>query len=361
MPPNQAAPGADEAPGHRAAPSWLRIAAKPIGALLAVTLVVVGCGQALDAGEYTSHGMLPVDERNPVVLSNDGAGDNWGGEFAMLLANSGGPPLAGIVVSASRYWSDLDANVTGWNNLVAAARASGLAHVPDVTVSTGVPLTAPADGRIESTVPNRSDGARLILDVAQRVSSPGRPVVILACTQLTDVADAYLMDPTVVERVVVVAHLGMYSDPEGLMTGPNGDLDPWADWIVAQRFRYVQISARYDQSTDVTTNDLSSLPGNAFGDWMAAKQPNLSPLDTAADQVAVLAVALADFPVTTVRSSADISAGFGNPIGQGPPLAPDADGNAWLVSEISPRLGQAVLWQTLLDPHTFGSDRPPHR
>jgi hypothetical protein len=269
--------------------------------------------------------------------------------------------LAGIVVTASRYWSDLDANVAGWKKLVAAARASGLDHIPDVTVSASSPLSAPADGRIESTVPNRSTGAKLILDVSQKMSSPGHSVVVLACTQLTDVADAYLMDPTVVDRAVVVAPLGAYSPPEGLMTGPNGDLDPWADWIVAQKFRYVQISATYDQSADVTADDIPSLPRNAFGDWMAAKQPNLSPLNTAADQMAVLAVALADFPVTVERAASDPSAGFGNPVGQGPPLLPDPNGNAWLVTEVRPRLGQSVLWQMLLDPSTFGSDGTPHR
>ena len=68
------------------------------------------------------------------------------------------------------------------------------------------------------------------------------------------------------------------------MTGPNGDLDPWADWIVAQRFRYVQVCAFYDQLGDVTSDDLPDLPQNQLGDWMASKQPKLSSLKTAADR-----------------------------------------------------------------------------
>ena len=32
---------------------------------------------------------------------------------------------------------------------------------------------------------------------------------------------------------------------------PNGDINPWADYIVASRFRYVQVSSWYDQLTDV--------------------------------------------------------------------------------------------------------------
>jgi hypothetical protein len=60
-------------------------------------------------------------------------------------------------------------------------------------------------------------------------------------------------------------------------------------------------------------------------------------------------------------SSRDTSAGFNSPPGQGPPLVLDANGNAWLVTEITPRLAQSILWQMLLDPHTFGSDRSPSR
>ena len=61
---------------------------------------------------------------------NDGADDNWQGEYAVLLANSGGPKLAGIVVNTSPPWPDIDANIAGWRGLVAAARASGLARHP---------------------------------------------------------------------------------------------------------------------------------------------------------------------------------------------------------------------------------------
>jgi len=316
--------------------------------------VLAACGQTLDAGRDTSHTPLPVDERNPVILSNDGWSDNWSGEYAMLFANSGGPSLAGIVVGASKYWSNLDDNLTGWKNLVAAAKLSGLA-VPEVVGSQGNPLSAPADGKIDSTVANGSKGAEFIRDVSRRLSLPWRPVVILACAQLTDIADAYLIDHSVVERVVVVALLGTYSAPKGLMSGPNGDLDPWADWIVAQRFRYVQISSVYDQANDVTKDDIARLPKGALGDWMAAKQPNLSTLTTAADQLAVLAVALRSFVATVERAAPDISAGFASPPGQGPPLVPAADGNARLVTQVTSSLGPSALWQMLAALHPSGS------
>ena len=322
-------------------------------AVVCLGLAVSGCGRTLDAGHDVPHGLLPVDERNPVILENDGWSDNWSGEYAMLQANGGGPPLAGIIVNSTMYWKDLSANASGWNRLVEAARSSGLKNIPDVTASAGAPLVRPADGQIDSTVANGSAGAQLIVEVSRQLSVPSRPVVLLADTPLTDAADAYLLDPTVVDRVVVVAVLGSYTAPNGLMNGPNGQLDPWADWIVAQRFRYVQVSAYYDQTGDVSTAELPSLPQNPLGVWMAAKQPNVFQIATASDQVTALSVGLPAFAVAVQRAVPDTSGAFNSM--QGPSLLPAIGGNVWVVNEIASPLAAAHLWQLLLDPHTFGS------
>ena len=332
------------------------IAACPaIVSCLGLMLAPAGCDGTLDAGRNEQQGLLPVDAHNPVIIDNDGWSDNWAGEFAVLLANSGGLTLAGIVVDASNYWPDQNANVTGWTNFVTAARASGLKHIPDITVGASTPLTVPTDQKIEATVPLRTAGAQLILDLSRQLYLPGQPLVVVTGTQLTDLADAYLMDPTVVDRVTVVASLGSYSAPKAAMTGPNGDLDPWADWIVAQRFHYIQVTVRYDQTGDITPDDFANLPANPFGDWIAAKQPNLSTLNTAADQVAVLAAAVPSFVTTAQRSSADTSAGFNSPAGQGPPLLPSSTGNASVVTQVDTSLVRKRLWEMLQAPHIFGS------
>jgi hypothetical protein len=329
--------------------TWLSVA---LGA--GVTLVTASCGGTLDAGTNAPHGLLPVDERNPVVLVNDSATDNWMGEYAVLLANNGGPRVAGIIVCSSNYWPDLNANVAGWTEFVNATRASGLETVAELTVSAGAPLTKPSNDQIDSTTPNHSTGAQRIIDLSTELSLPERPVVVLVGTQLTDLADAYLVDHSVVDRVVVVAALGSLQAPRALMTGPNGDLDPWGDWIVAHRFKYVQVSAFYDQTADVTSASLSTLPKNPLGDWIAAKQPMISTLPVAADQVTVLAAGLARFVTAVQRVSPDTSAKFGFPQGQGAPLVPDAGGNAWVVTKIAAPLAASSLWRMLLEPKTQG-------
>ena len=107
---------------------------------------------------------------------------------------------------------------------------------------------------------------------------PLRPVVVLADAPLTDFADAYLIDPTVVDRVVVVAALGSYSAPNGVMGVPNGDLDAWASWIVAQRFRYVQVGVWYDQSNDVPDDPDPELADESFRELDGApSSPRSSP------------------------------------------------------------------------------------
>ncbi len=318
---------------------------------LLVALAATGCTVTLDAGSSRPPGKLPVDERNAIMLLNDGPNDNWAGEYAVLLANGGGSPLAGIIVNASIPWPDIAANVAGWRDLVTAARTSGLRNIPDPIASIGSPLVRPTDGAIDATAPNRSEGASLIVEASKRFGLPNPPLVIVTGGALTDLADAYLVDPTVTERVIVVSSLGQVNGSGASMGAPNGELDPWANTIVAARFRYVQVSAFYDQLTDVPDAGIAQLPANALGTRIAAKQPNIWHWSPASDQVAVIAVGLPSF-VTTVERAAP-----GSPIGvtatAGPDLLNDPNGPTWVVTECAGATATTRLWELLRDPKTY--------
>ena len=293
--------------------------------------------------------VLPVDQRNPIILLNDGAYDNWSGEYAIMLANGGGSPLAAIIVNETSDWPDIQTNVGGYRDLVAAARSSGLENLPDPIASIGAPLVMPASGNIDDTQPNRSEGALRIVDISKALSLPYRPVVIATGGALTDIADAYLVDPTVTERVVVVSSLGSTTSTGGGMGSPNGQGDPWADVIVASRFRYVQVSAWYDQLTDVPTSRLSELPNNALGAWIAAKQPNLWHWSPASDQVSALAVGLPSFATAIERVSATMGVDGGTTAG--PNLATDQSGPDWLVTGCDGTAATTLFWKILLATH----------
>ena len=311
--------------------------------------VLFGCGGTLDAGADLPGEPLPVGRENPVILTNDGASDNWHGEYALLLAHAGGPPVAGIVVSSGGMWSDLETNFSGWADLVSRARQSGLTDVPDPLRSEGRPLERPSSGELDATAPNDSAGARFIIETSAALAEPNRPVVVATGGRLTDVADAYLIDPTVAERVVVVASLGTGFNDERLAHAgiPNGELDTWASVIVAQRFRYVQVSAYYDQTGDFPEERLTELPSNPFCDRIRAKQPDLLETPLAADQVSVLALGVSEFVTDVERVS------FASFDGGVPSLAPDANGNAWLVSGSDRAAVTARIEGILSDPATF--------
>jgi hypothetical protein len=258
--------------------------------------------------------------------------------------------LLGIVVTSTGYYPDIQANVRGWRDMVNAARSSGLSNIPDPIASIGPVLVRPANGDIDATEPNRSEGAHLILDLAGERSEPLRPVVLAVGTRLTEVADAYLMDPSIVERVVVVAALGAVAadGSSASMTLPNGDIDTWADEIVLRRFRYVQVDAFYAEQGDFTASDL---PANPFGAWIAAKIGEVHSALSSPDQISVMACALPGFALDVVRMSEASSAP--PPPGMSPTLAPDPQGSAWVVTRGDTAGANARLWQDLNNPATF--------
>jgi len=73
---------------------------------------------------------------------------------------------------------------------------------------------------------------------------------------LTDIADAYLLDPSLTERAVVVASLGRIAGAEVYTDNPNGDLDSWATFIVASRMRYVQVNGFLHESQPAKSFEL---------------------------------------------------------------------------------------------------------
>jgi hypothetical protein len=128
-------------------------------------------------------------------------------------------------------------------------------------------------------------------------------------------------------------------------------MDPWADAIVTARFHFVQVSAFYAQLADVPAARLSELPANAFGAWIAAKQPKVWNLPEAADQVAVIAVGVPTFAKKVERVSP------GAPVGPaataGPDLVTNPDGDGRLVTESDGAEATGRFWKALDDPATF--------
>jgi hypothetical protein len=320
--------------------------------VLLLTLLLASCNEHFNAG-HKVYEKLPVDGRNPVILLNDSPNENWMGEYAMLLANSGGPKLAGIIVVTGGVNKEIEDSAWGWQDMVEAAEAGGLRDIPDPTTSPSKELERPSSGVVEDTLFSRSPGANLIVKLSNELSQPYCPLVVVAGSRLTDVAKAYLIDRTVRDRVVVVASVGKLTGSGADMYKPNGEMDPWASTIVATNFQYIQVSARYDSKLDIPDGRLPDLPrNNKFSDWIYRKQPGIWSLNDAADQVAIEAVGIPGFVTDDVdRVSVDPTVDAGTTAG--PNLRRDPNGNVLLVRGISPDAAINRLWQMFQDRSLF--------
>jgi hypothetical protein len=198
---------------------------------------------------------------------------------------------------------------------------------------------------IEDTVANGSEGAQLIVDAARRWGSATRPLAIATGGALTDVADAYLLDPSLSDRVVVVASLGQVSGTGARLLSPNGYRDQWATFIVVSRLPYVQVNGYYDQLADIPEERVPALPKNAFGTWLADKRADILNLAIATDQVSVLAAGLPGFALDVTRMRLD----------EADPTVLDADptGRVWHVARSDSDLARQTLWSALDNPDTF--------
>lgn len=312
---------------------------------LILALALAGCGGKLDAGYDVLHGSLPVDERSAVVMVNDGARDNWQGEYAMLLASTGQLKLVGLVVNSNAEYPSVETNVLNYRQMLRAARDSGLKHLPEATASIAPALARPASGAIEDTVPNRSEGARVILEAAAAHSTAVHPLAVATGGALTDVADAYLLDPTLADRIVVVASLGQTTGEGAQTLNPNGGRDAWATAIVTSRMRYVQVNGYYDQLLDVPETRSAELPDNEFGRWMADKRTDILSLLQACDQISILAVALPWFASNVVRMRQDTD--------RPTLLVADPAGPLWQVAEVESTRARDEIWARLKAPATF--------
>jgi hypothetical protein len=307
---------------------------------------LLGCSGKLDAGEDTSHSALPVDERSAIVMINDGPRDNWQGEYAIVLAAHRHVQFVGLIVDSSPNYPSLEDNVAGFREMIQAARDSGMTHLPDPTASVSPSLVRPTNGVIDATTPNRSEGAHLILDAAARFGTRVHPLVVATGSALTDIADAYLLDPTLAERAVVVSSLGTATAKGALAGGPNGNIDVWSTIIVTSRMRFVQVNGYYEQLLDVPATRAAELPDNRFGAWMAGKRGEILELVYACDQVSVMAAALPWFAAGVTRLRAE-------PGDDIPVLTPDPAGQIWHVAEADSDRARDELWSALKDPSTF--------
>jgi len=233
----------------------------------------------------TKNSVLPYGKHKGVmrvIHDNDQTEDVYTDEVLMAMASAGRIQLVGMITTRTVNgigYDKYDKLVTQRKQMVSLARRSGMTHLPDPVKGPKVSLRQPPSGKIEDTRTIGSDGSRLIVREAHK-ADPGNPLVVICGGQLTAVADAWLLDPSIENKVVVAALLGSKKD----MKGFNGMQDPWADYIVLQRLRYVQFPQ--SQVIPKVPKDWlrKNLPDTPLRRWMIAKIHPLFPDELPSDE-----------------------------------------------------------------------------
>jgi len=222
--------------------------------------------------------VLPYGNRQGnmrVIYDNDQTRDVYTDEVLMAMAGADRIHLVGMITTRTVNgigYDKYDELVAERRQMVNLARKSGMRHLPAPVKGPRMSLQAPVSGKIEDTRTIGSDGSRLIVREAHKVG-PGNPLVVICGGQLTALADAYLLDPSIANKVIVAALLGSQED----MGGFNGLQDPWADYIVLQRLCYVQFPQ--SQTVPKVPKDWlrKKLPDTPLRQWMVAKIHPLFP------------------------------------------------------------------------------------
>ncbi len=200
-----------------------------------------------------------VSAASPMIYDNDWWTDVPDAAYLWAKASAGKCNLRANIVSRDmwgqpgRYQYTLADGMNDCRELLRAARASGLRHIPDPVAGATQALVRPADGRIEGTAFQRSPGSDRIVAEARKASIK-QPLLVFCGGPCTTVASAFLTDPSITERMIVFQVDG------GAYNGQDG----WAWEIVKLRCRFANWARGYfwDKIGTWKPEPFAALPSN---------------------------------------------------------------------------------------------------
>ena len=204
-------------------------------------LAATGAAQAARINYKVTENGLEIEgvgADNPLIYDNDWWFDTPDENYLWAKATLGQANLRGNIVTRDLwdwrkgYLYKLQQGMEDATKSIDIARRSGLMNIPDAVPGCDRAFDQPAGGRIEDTQIIRSQGSELIVAEARK-ATPEKPLLVFVGGPLNTVANAYLMDPTIAERMIV-----FMTD----LRGYNG-MDPWANYIVAGRCKLVNYGA----------------------------------------------------------------------------------------------------------------------
>jgi hypothetical protein len=246
---------------------------------------------------------------------------------------------------------DYEQSVAERERLAAKAQASGFANVPNRVRGPMGNLQKPVSGRIEDTKPIGAAGSWLIVNEARKASAE-KPLIVVSGAPLTAEADAYLLDPSIADRVIV-AWLGgqvirpwMGSFSKMNACDYNGWADPWAAYIVLQKLPLVEFPVNV-ATPYVPKRQLLDLPGSPLRDYMYKKHhpTNSDPRDEDGDGPPAISLMRSDYPLTvdSVAFKKWVPCN-GHDV---PEVQSSTGGRAWFVRRSDRRVATEEWWSTM--------------
>ena len=299
--------------------------------------------------------ILSYDNSNPVIYDNDSHEDMYTDEYLMALASSGDINLKGIITTISYVdaWQkpevQYESLVNGREELVGIARRSGMKNIPDPIRGPSVALQRPSSGRIEDTILIDSPGSRLIVREAG-LASPEKPLVIIMGGQSTAVADAYLLDNSICEKVMIAWFAGV---GENDLYGYNGWVDPWGTYIIISRFKTVLFGPVWRIAPFVPKQKLKELPETELSRWMVEMElPHVNlPAEHDYDAQPAIPLMRPDYIKAVTAKSFSHFDDDGMPL-----LKDDEKGNVIVAIEADKNIVTEEWWRALNNPLAYGGN-----
>ena len=287
---------------------------------------------------------LPISYAG-VIFDNDDHRDTYTDEMLMIAEHMGRLDLKAIITTYKHH--EYPEFVKGREEILEKAKKSGLKVSYELFSGTNKTLTVPASGKIENTQPLNIAASRFIVQEAKKSSSES-PLAILTGGQLTSVANAYLLDSTIVDRIIVV---GLFGAPD---IGYNANLDAWAWTIILAKMKVISFKFReknedfgqaFLQMPAVPKERLRKvLPRNEFTQWMIDKRhPGQPVLQQDADGNALAALLSDDYITSFRRWSFQMI----NPDNHHPVMIPDENGKVYEILDANKAVGTDAYWALL--------------
>ena len=332
---------------------------------LGLEILVVGL---LGIGPIASAQLPTFDRTNPVVYDNDACEDTYTDDYLMALASTGSISLKGVITSSTQqpynHYVDAD-SITHFygerDNDIAAAAASGFRNTPTHVHGSTTALTPPGNGQIDSTTPTSTAGSTLIRTQAN-LASVAKPLLVVVGGPLTTVANAYLLEPSIASKIIVLYGGGMSATD---FSDYNTWSDGWAAYIVMSRMTTVAFAAGMRSPIHVTKATISAnLPASPLKTFMLAKLQVTSGLPEICgcdgDSTQAVAVMLPTYSTSVVRSSVTGLVGtrvFYPQSHKVPVLAANASGNVYVVTVVDSAAGTVEWFRAMTNPAAYARHR----